>query len=285
MTVILQVGAPVRSTATEPVVELCAAPKTPDAGWSGPHLTVHGRPAFEQSFWCGTCALLFRRLDGADHYRDPALLRDRLATGLDRLDDDVVRAFVGLLAPGRYLPLLLETTPELVLPGGERDYFLREQLDTWDAEQAPHDLPVDPATAYYRLDPGTPLPVPDGGVLFEFVVPMQAASHDDPDTVDRYARALLDGGTPTAVAVGVLDTAAPAVWTKPPKLDAQHWALTHFLLDGHHKARAAALGGQRLRLLCLLALDGGNTDPRYAQAVPALFDGAPADVAWPVGTG
>ncbi|MHA6757608.1 hypothetical protein [Streptacidiphilus sp. PAMC 29251] len=281
MTSILQVGALVHSTASEPVVSVGAKPDGPDAGWTGPHLTVHGQPAFEQTFWCGTCALLFRRMDGADRYRDPELLRDRLATGLDQLDHQVVQAFVSLLAPGRYLPLLLEITPELVLPGGDRDYFTHEQLDTWDVEQAPHDLPADPATAYYRLDGSTPKPVPGGGLLFEFLVPMQPPTRNDPATIDRYAGALLGGEAPTAVAVSVLDTAAPAMWSRPPKLEAQHWGLTHFLLDGHHKTQAAARSGQRLRLLCLLAVDGGNTDPRYAQAVPALLDRPPVDAAWP----
>jgi hypothetical protein len=32
----------------------------------------------------------------------------------------------------------------------------------------------------------------------------------------------------------------------------EHWVLTHFLLDGHHKMEAAATAGRPIRLLSLL---------------------------------
>lgn len=32
----------------------------------------------------------------------------------------------------------------------------------------------------------------------------------------------------------------------------EHWVLTHFLLDGHHKVEAAARAGRSVRLLCLI---------------------------------
>ena len=35
----------------------------------------------------------------------------------------------------------------------------------------------------------------------------------------------------------------------------EHWALTHFLLDGHHKLEAAAETGRPLQLLALVAID------------------------------
>ena len=51
-----------------------------------------------------------------------------------------------------------------------------------------------------------------------------------------------------------LDVCAPAVdlgsdWY-------EHWGLTHFLLDGHHKLQAAASTGRPLRLLALVSLEG-----------------------------
>lgn len=269
----------VRSTAAEPVVGLGAWGRE-QRGVAGGYVTVRGRPAFENSFWCGTCALLFRRMDGADGYLPPAELRERLRGGPAGVDPEVVAAFTGLLSPGEYLPMLLEVTPELVRPGDEGDYFSHEQLDTWDVAQDPGELPVDPGTPYYRLDGREPRVVrglpgtggPAEGLLFEFVVPMQPPDGNRGGTTEGYVQDIEAGGTPTAVAVSVLDGAYPAVWgERPPVVAAVHYGLVHFLLDGHHKVEAAARAGRTVRLLSLLALSGGNTSAEFAGTVPGLL--------------
>lgn len=90
-------------------------------------LTALGEIAFEKTFWCGTCALLFSRAAGADRHVPPRKLRDRLKTGLDTIAPDVAGSFLSILTPGRYLPVLLEIAPVLVWPGGDLDYFTRKQ--------------------------------------------------------------------------------------------------------------------------------------------------------------
>jgi hypothetical protein len=45
------------------------------------------------SFWCGTCQFLFQRLDGANDTPSIADLRQRLADGLDDLNDEVINRF------------------------------------------------------------------------------------------------------------------------------------------------------------------------------------------------
>jgi len=278
MTVILRAGRPLKSTASEPVVALGRRNSSSTA--AGPHVTVHGWPAFEQTYFCGTCPLLFQRRSGADGYMPPDRLRDQLAAGLDDLEPDIVRAFLSLLAPGSYLPILLETAAELVTPGGEGDYYTHEQLQTWNTEDKDY-LPADPGTGYYRLNGRSATAVPGGGLLFEFLVPLFPPDRNNRATFIRYQRAMHGGSRPTAVAVSVLDAAYPYYPDPPPSLDASHWGWTHFLLDGHHKTEAAARIGQPLRLLSLLCLDGGNTYPRYARALPALFGAAPGTPAWP----
>lgn len=115
-------------------------------------LTALGEIVFEKTFWCGTCALLFSRVPGADRYVTPHVLRGRLKTGLDALAPDVTAAFLSILTPGRYLPLLLEVTPVLVSPGDDLDYFTHEQLQTWDLDDDLDGTPQTPRTDYYRLD-------------------------------------------------------------------------------------------------------------------------------------
>ena len=72
---------------------------------------------------------------------------------------------------------------------------------------------------------------------------------NDAHRVTEYS-ALPPGGPATAVAYSLLDLLQPAMDEGEDYYE--HWVLTHFLLDGHHKIEAAARAGQRLRLLSLL---------------------------------
>jgi hypothetical protein len=273
---LVDVAAATRSNAAEPVIGIAETPPGPSRT---PYLTVKGRPAFETSFWRGTCAILFQRRSESDSYLLPGQMRDRLACGLDTLDPEVVTAFLSLLTAGDYLPMLLEIRPLLVHPGDDMDYFTREQLQTWDLTDDLDGEPNDPKTPYYRLDGGRPRQIEPGHVLFEFLVPMTSTASLSPDTVSSYITRLSETA-PTAVALSILDTAAPWDYPESATLRAQHWALTHFLMDGHHKTAASAATGQPLRLLSLLSLSGGNTDPACARAVPALMENAPSGLRW-----
>lgn len=119
-------------------------------------------------------------------------------------------------------------------------------------------------------------------LLFEFLVPMVNPEHNNPATVDDYSTALEAGILPVAVAVSVADSARP--WQEAPQLDATHWSLTHFLIDGHHKVQAAARIGATIRLLSFLAVDHGNVTPDYAIGLLSQLEGTPPAVTWPTAT-
>ena len=149
--------------------------------------------------------------------------------GTPSLDDGVIETFAELLPSGEYIPLLLQVEPRLVRPPEDRDYFTREQVETWGVE-AFWGLPVYPHTPYYR----TFETAVDGEAhLYEFIVPMVPPSWNDAARVRAFAERLKSSSQPTAVAVSTLDVCAPAVEQGPDWY--WHWALTHFLLDGHHK--------------------------------------------------
>ena len=227
-------------------------------------LSVDRTPAFELSWWCGTCAFLFRRLAGSTTTLSLEAAQDRLTDGLDDVDDAVLDVFAELLPAGRYLPLLLAVRPEQVLPAGPGDYFAEEQVATWDVDSF-WGLPSYPATPYYRTFSTR---VDDGAHLYEFVVPMVPPSWNHPDVVAEHARRLAGSDRLTAVAVATLDVCEPAVLQGPDHH--AHWCLTHFLLDGHHKLQAAAETGRPLRLLSLLALDAGLATDAQLARLPAL---------------
>ena len=233
----------------------------PDGAWAGRRsLQLDGSPAFELSFWCGTCQFLFRRLEGATQTVSPADAEGALRDGIDVIDDEVASRFGAIVATGTYLPILLEVHPELVLPAASDDYFSVEQVATWGVQPF-WGLPEYPRTPYYRT---FQTDVAADAHLFEFVVPMVPPSWNDPKRVEFYRAALGNGSRPTAVAVTTLDVCEPATDTGGDVY--AHWGLTHFLLDGHHKVQAASETGAPVTLLSLLALDDSLADSEQLDA-------------------
>ena len=161
-------------------------------------------------------------------------------------------------------------------PSDDADYFSHEQVGTWGIE-AFWGLPESPRTPYYRTYETALGPAAH---LYEFVVPMVPPTWNDPDQVARYAEALGETSRPTAVALGSLDVCAPAVahgedWY-------EHWGLTHFLLDGHHKLQAAAESGAQLQLLSLLSYDAGLATRDQVARIPDLRRSPPSARARPL---
>ncbi|WP_404595481.1 hypothetical protein [Paenarthrobacter histidinolovorans] len=224
----------------------------PDGQGGGRRLLWQGAdPAFELSWWCGTCQLLFKRLEGATETLSLPEMQQTLNSGIDKIEDGVLDAFTSLLPEGTYVPMLLRVQPELVYPGGQGDYFSEEQVDTWGISGF-WGLPEYPQTPYYRT---WQAPVDASAHAYEFVVPMVPPRWNDAARVKEYAQELLDSSTPTAVAVSILDVCEPAGGTGTDHC--AHWGLMHFLLDGHHKMQAAAESQRPLQLLSLLSIEGG----------------------------
>ncbi|WP_351234810.1 hypothetical protein [Streptomyces sp. NPDC002133] len=238
-------------------------------------LVLDGKPAFELSPWCGTCQFLFQRLEGANQTLSLEGMQERLAGRVSDLDDGILDAFGSLLPEGDYLPLLLRVEPRLVIPGQEGDYFSGEQVATWGLEQF-WGLPEHPRTPYYRTFETV---VDDTAHFYEFVVPMVPPSWNERGRVEEYVERMGRGSVPTAAAVSTLDLCQPAVSIQSSD-EYEHWGLTHFLLDGHHKLEAAASAGRPVQLLSLLALGESLAGPgdheRLAtlRAQPSLSRGA-----------
>lgn len=228
-------------------------------------LVVDGEPAFELSFWCGTCPFLFRRLETAQQTLSLESVQERLTGALADPDDDgVIDAFGAVLAEGEYLPMLLRVEPRLVVPGKEGDYFSGEQVATWGLDQF-WGLPEYPHTPYYRTFETA---VDASAHLYEFVVPMVPPTWNARERVEEYVELMGRGMVPTAVAVSTLDLCEPAAGM--PDDQYEHWGLTHFLLDGHHKLVAAATAGRPVQLLSLLALGEGLAESEDCARLPTL---------------
>lgn len=257
-----------------PVAPTCALrfgeePK-PEGSWAGRRLLwIRDKPAFELSFWCGTCQFIFRRLNGANEGGSVEDLEQQLTEGLSSLEPDVITRFSDLLPAGDFLPLLLEVSPRLVLPVAAGDYFAQEQVATWGVESF-WGLPEYPHTPYYRTFETA---VDSEAHLYEFVVPMVPPTWNDRERVEAFTAALRTTSAPTAVAVSILDVCQPADG-RPDGDYYAPWALTHFLMDGHHKMEAAAAAGLPLRLLSLLSIDASLATPDLVHRIPEILDRA-----------
>ncbi|MFD7710551.1 hypothetical protein [Streptomyces sp. NPDC059786] len=184
-----------------------AEPQESGTGAKRRLLVLDGEPAFELSFWCGTCPFLFQRLEKAAQTLSLADLQEHLAGQILDLDNRVLDAFGSLLPEGAYLPWLLRIEPRLVVPGQEGDYFSREQVATWGLNGF-WGLPEYPHTPYYRTFETV---VDDAAHLYEFVVPMVPPAWNDRDRVEEYSEFMGRGTVPTAVAVSTLDVCQPAL--------------------------------------------------------------------------
>ncbi|MYW17993.1 hypothetical protein GT039_23205 [Streptomyces sp. SID2955] len=228
-------------------------------------LMVDDEPAFELSFYCGTCPLLFRRLETATEKLSLEQMQERLTGAVEDLDDGgVIDAFGALLPEDEYLPLLLSVEPRLITPGQEGDYFSGEQVTAWGIDQF-WGLPAYPHTPYYRTFETS---VDAGAHLYEFVVPMVPPNWNERQRVEEYIALMERGTVPTAVAVSTLDVCQSALGLGDDPC--AHWGLTHFLLDGHHKLEAAATTGRPVRLLSLLTLGESLATADDRARLPAL---------------
>jgi hypothetical protein len=229
-------------------------------------ITLDGKRAYHIGNICGTCAFFFERLPGANDKLSPTELSALLKVGLSELNGDVLRTAMAALPAGSYNALLLNCVPRLVSPSKEGDYFFEEQVELWGIDPF-WGLPHYSKTEYYRTDFAK---MSKRRALFEFVVPMFPKNYLHPNAISEYKNALSQGVVPTALAISILDIKQPANWEGNPDFT-EHWCLSHYLLDGHHKVYAASGLGKPVSILSFLALEKGiSTREQVTEAIQIL---------------
>ncbi len=214
------------------------------------YLTVEGRQAYHIGTICDTCEFLFERMDGANQRVSASAASDRLRQGLERIDPELLDRVSEVVPAGEYLVSLLQVRPRKVILGSENDYFSNEQVDLWGIDPF-WGLPNYPKIEYYR---SLTMPLEPGSGLFEFIIPMYPQTWLQEEQTRYYADFIRGGGSPTALALSVLDVKQPADWEGEPAFNT-HWCLAHYLIDGHHKMFAASQVDAPITLLSLLAVN------------------------------
>jgi len=232
------------------------------------YLVLDGKRAYLLGNNCQTCSFLFERLDGAISAVEVEQTAAALKAGVSSLADPLVEK-IGIGIPlGEYMVCLAETELELVRPGQNHDYFLKEQIDLW-GRNTFWDLPDNPHVPYYRAGDTR---FGKNTWLFNFVVPMFPNNWLKSETLSSFAKQITQAEKPTAVALSVLDVKGPADW-EGDKETTEHWLFTHFLIDGHHKVAAAYAEGKPIRLLSYLALSQGVSSREEVETVLSFLAG------------
>ena len=170
---------------------------------------------------------------------------------------------------GEYAVILGEASVEEVSPGAERDYFVREQIALF-GEDTFWCLPHDPRVPYFRAGDRD---IGDGRMLFNFIVPMFPLKWLRMYPESEQLEAIRTKSSGTAVAIAVLDVRSPADWPGEKPDPVEHWCLTHYLLDGHHKLDAASMTKEPLKLLSFVACSQGVSEKNDIERVLSLMLG------------
>jgi hypothetical protein len=213
-------------------------------------LVLDDSALIETTGWCGTCAFWFHELlqdpwDGGTSLKE---LERVLAEGIDDLDERVIQAYGSLFPRGMYRPLLLRIRPRLIKSFRGRHAEREKWRTKWGTN-----------TPVYRASEGS---IDSETRFYEVVVPLVPPGWNERRRVHDFIERLAASSKPTAVALSILTTHDIGNMGDP------NWMLTHFLLDGHHKMRAASVSRRPLQLLSLLSsdasmlhMDDGPGDP------------------------
>ena len=196
---------------------------------------------------CGTCPFLFTVApEGVDASALVTAAREETEFGIDDLSSPVVDDIGAVLPSGNYHVALFRALPQRVGTGSTKDYFAAEGLQGWPGLSWAG--PSSGRSNYYRSGT-TPVSVPydRDATLFEFIVPLQPRDNLDPQRIDHYRQLLRSGYQPTAIALSAYDSKAS--WD----VDVEHFILSNYLVDGHHKTEAAHLEDTEITLLAFIS--------------------------------
>lgn len=242
------------------------------------HLHIDSAIVFEFGAPCGTCGVLFRKVSDAvalvSDVDAPILLGD-----LSELPDvDAIRRLSAPLGTGHYEVRVFEAVPMRTVSGDTHDFFLHEQkpLNGWShAEDESR-----PGTSYYRFGADVALPAAAWSgtfpaLLLQLVVPLFDEALADEVRIQHWIDRADAGDQLTAMAITVVDQQSPAMDAEDEEYAyREHRALVHYLLDGHHRAIAAARTGRPLRVLSFVSREGSLADPAsYRDSIDRLARG------------
>lgn len=220
-------------------------------GWDR-FIAIDGKRAYHIGNVCGTCVFFFERLEGANQSVNPEQVANALNRGVEKLDKQFIRDLGKIIPDGEYIVILSEVNPLLASPGDSNDYFANEQIDLCGLHYL-GGKPHSPKTEYYRLNTGI---IDDYIGFYEFLIPTFPLARLNDYQVEEYGVLFNNRQKPSMVTLSVLDIWRPED-REEDRTIIEHWCLAHYLIDGHHKAYAAAINKKPLTMVSFLAVRHG----------------------------
>ena len=211
---------------------------------------------------CGTCQFFFKKQSKSIEVNfNQKHLIEELNNGNLEFSELTVNELSKIIPNGNYLVVKSKIKPEIVTNNSDNNYFNKEQLQTWrdDYYKAQDESEFN---SYYRE------PLRDFGKMehyhkeafFNFFVPLYSAKELNKSRVEFYKSKLLKGDEPKIVSVGVLDVKTSVEY---PLMNGEevnpefgtHWCLANYIIDGHHKIKAASELNQEIDLITFISRD------------------------------
>jgi hypothetical protein len=212
---------------------------------------------------CDTCAFFFLKQEQSldiDFNKD--ILIESLNTGKLEIKIETIEKLSKIVPNGSYLVLKTIIKPDIVTKESRNNYFTNEQRETWrDYDEEPLKPNAD-FKNYYRED------LVDFGKMeykhkdafFNFFIPLYDVKSLNQTRVDFYKGQILGGKSPYAVSLGILDVKTSEEY---PIKDGEevipefgtHWCLANYIIDGHHKIKAASDLNKEIELITFISRD------------------------------
>lgn len=214
---------------------------------------------------CDTCEFFFlKQSENLEVNFNQEYLIDSLNTGSFEFTKENLKELSKIVPNGNYLVLKTTIRPTIVTKNSNNNYFEKEQRDTWRDEFDEESLKPEKSefNNYYReplIDFGK-VQYSHKDAFFNFMIPLYQTTNLNQSRIEFYKSNLTSGKIPFAVSIGVLDVKTSEEY---PEIDGKeinpefgtHWCLANYIIDGHHKIKAASELNQEIELITFISRD------------------------------
>ncbi len=213
---------------------------------------------------CGTCEFFFIKQEKSLEVNfNQQILIDSLNSGKFDFSEKNLKELGKIIPNGNYLVLKTIIKPEIVTKESDNNYFLKEQRETWRDEFDEESLkPESEFNNYYReqlVDFGK-LKLDHKEAFFNFFIPLCSTDKLDKSRINFYKENITNGNYPFAISIGVLDVKTSEEYPELNGVEIKpefgtHWCLANYIIDGHHKIKAASELKKEIGLISFISID------------------------------